>query len=134
MTDRYEDPDGYPPSAWDTSTDYGPRGQATPPRSTDPRTSFAAAESVSSSTIMRTYRAILTIVSRSPATLEEMVDFIQSKGFGSPSGTRTRCSVLVDHGYVVDSGVRKVGSTNRLMILWAITDKGRKLVEEMWAK
>jgi hypothetical protein len=104
----------------------------TPPRNTDPFTSIAAAASVKESTIVKTYVRILRYLDRyGSATLEGLVTYVT--GFPdtrSPSGTRTRVSVLVDFGLVEWTGRTAKGSSNRRMKLWRITDRGRLALEK----
>jgi hypothetical protein len=101
-------------------------------RKTDPGTSWAAAHSVSPTTITKTRLRILQLLDERPMTDERLTHrIVDEEGLASPSGVRTRRSELVEDEMVEDAGVRDVGATNRKMIVWRITDHGRRVVREL---
>lgn len=89
-------------------------------RSTDPGTSWAAADSVTSETITRTKKAILRLLAITPMTDEEIAERINPQDFTTPSGLRTRRRELVDEGFVSDTGKKVRLESGRFAIVWGI--------------
>lgn len=95
-------------------------------RRTDPGTSWAAADSVTDTTITRTKRAILHVLEQGPMTDEQIAEAV-GPAYTSPSGLRTRRKELVKAGLVCDSGKRVRMDSGRWAILWA-----RQPRETLW--
>lgn len=95
-------------------------------RTSDPDTSWQAAESVTPVTLTRTRTRILQLLSFADLTDEQLLEVVWTRErIASRSGTQTRRRELVDAGLVEDTGRRVRGSTGRSMIVWRITDAGR---------
>lgn len=97
-------------------------------RSTDPWTSWAAAESLGD--LRARQAAVAAVFDASPdgLTLEELVDRYGRAGVPMPaqsdSGIRTRCRELVDLGLVVDTGTtRPTRSGRKARVLKLVTNR-----------
>jgi hypothetical protein len=92
-------------------------------RVTDPGTSWAAAGSVSETTITRTKKAILRALEQGPMTDEQIAAAV-GPAYTSPSGLRTRRKELVAGSLVRDSGRQTRLPSGRWAILWEL-DRAR---------
>ena len=88
-------------------------------RRTDPGTSWAAAHSVTDTTITRTKKAILRALEHGPMTDEDIASAV-GIAYTTPSGLRTRRRELVDAGLVRDSGRRTRLESGRQAIVWEL--------------
>jgi len=90
-------------------------------RSTDPQTSWEAANSVTRFSITKTRAAILRVLTNEgPLTDEQIAEQLADLSHTSPSGLRTRRKELVNAGMVRDSGQRKKMSSGRSAIVWEL--------------
>lgn len=90
-------------------------------RRRDPDTSWEAASRQTEGNRARLQRRIYArLLVDGPMTHEELHELLW---FESPSGVRSRCSELVEAGWVVDSGERGRTATGGSSIMWrAVTD------------
>ena len=98
-------------------------------RRTDPRTSWAAAESLDPETLRASQLLVWhTIQAHGPMTDEELAGRLAFDM--GPSGARTRRSEIAALGLVFDTGERRVLRSGRRGIVWAarwLTDKPLEL-------
>lgn len=89
-------------------------------RNSDPATSHAAADSLSSDKIRRSQLAVLGFLkAHGPMTDTGLVERYHQTPMQSPSGLRTRRRELTDKGLVYDTGERVVLDSGRKSIVWA---------------
>ena len=89
-------------------------------RNSDPATSHAAADSLSSDKIRRSQLAVLGFLKAfGPMTDTALVERYARSPRQSPSGLRTRRRELTTKGLVYDTGKRVVLDSGRKAIVWA---------------
>lgn len=131
---NYDDPgdqnvhpqrDAPPPRCPDTIDLFASGSPKAKARNSDPDTSHAAAESISSERIRKSQSAVLSCLKqqgpRHDALLISDYEAQQAEqGWPkqSPSGIRTRRSELVARGFVADSGGRQRLASGRMAIVW----------------
>ena len=131
---NYDDPgdqnvhpqrDAPPPRCPDTIDLFASGSPRANARNSDPDTSHAAAESISSERIRKSQSAVLSCLKqqgpRHDALLISDYEAQQAEqGWPkqSPSGIRTRRSELVARGFVADSGGRQRLTSGRMAIVW----------------
>ena len=131
---NYDDPgdqnvhpqrDAPPPRCPDTIDLFASGSPRANARNSDPDTSHAAAESISSERIRKSQSAVLSCLKqqgpRHDALLISDYEAQQAEqGWPkqSPSGIRTRRSELVARGFVADSGGRQRLARGRMAIVW----------------
>ena len=97
-------------------------------RTSDPATSWKAATSVKKKTINTAMRTILSALSMSPLTDEELHDNHAPFHKVSPSGLRTRRNELLKAGLIVSCGEGKTKS-GRSCHKWQLTLRGEEVAE-----
>lgn len=103
-------------------------------RRTDPDTSKAAAESLDPATLSEQRRRVLWAISvvehyghKRGATACEIVMRLSYTGNApQQSVVARRCTDLCEFGYIEDSGDRRNGNSNTPLIVWRLTEAGRK--------
>lgn len=88
-------------------------------RSTDPKTSHDAAETVADITITQAYILKALTKPRTDSQLIEAYRKLKRAPLASESGIRSRRAELVAKGLVVDSGARGLTPYRRTSIVWA---------------
>ena len=92
-------------------------------RHSDPDTSHAAAQSLSSDKLRESQEAVLEhFVEHGPMTDVDLGNVYGGPPRQSPSGLRTRRRELVDRGLMEDTGTRKKLPTGRRGIVWRVKD------------
>ena len=102
-------------------------------RVTDPDTSHEAAASIPAYKLSQIRLAILLALDHDPYHMTDdlIILALGRVGFNQAYSTiRTRRKECVDMGWVGDSGRRIRTHSGRKMILWSITDAGRKILRE----
>ena len=100
-------------------------------RTTDPSTSFQAANSITPQKMRATYKAIVQALgSHGPSTDEEIASHIPA-GTQSSSGLRTRRNELCCKRYVEFAGYKKRISSGLHAQVWRLTDTGIVLYEQI---
>ena len=131
---KYDDPgdqnvhpqrDAPPPRCPDTIDLFASGSSRANARNSDPDTSHAAAESISSERIRRSQAAVLSCLKQQGPRHDTLLisDYEAQRAERqwpeqSPSGIRTRRSELVDRGFVADSGGRQRLASGRMAIVW----------------
>ena len=119
----YQDPDGYPPSAWDTSSDYGPREAVlgVPMLARDAMgTSINAAASLDPVRLTDDARKYLEWAGGG-GTTDDAAEAVLGL---HPSATRARRASLIKAGYIVETTERRPTRTGRMATVWEVTAAG----------
>lgn len=96
-------------------------------RRSDPETSHAAAESISTDRLRRSQEAVLAVFDELGGRASDSQVAVRYSGpRQSPSGLRTRRRELVDLGYLRDSGERVMLPSGRRSIVWERTPGGTR--------
>lgn len=92
-------------------------------RRDDPGTSWAAARSLSETTLRRSQQEVLRLLAlNGDLTLEELEAVASASGvYQSPSGLRTRLHEIVQAGLARDSGRKRTTRAGRQAIVWEAT-------------
>lgn len=113
-------PDGTQGLGWVQVTQPSLFDERAHARNSDPATSHAAADSLSSDKIRRSQLAVLGFLKAfGPMTDTALVERYARSPRQSPSGLRTRRRELTTKGLVYDTGKRVVLDSGRKAIVWA---------------